>query len=734
MSVLHTLRRLSKQFVLRIREHGLRSALAAARGYVERRLHPPPPPPPAPPPPAPSLKDIHTHFARIALDAFLASGARLKVPQFPRVDVSILLVLHNRAELTLACLNSILASQDVSYEIVVVDNASTDRSHQLLDRIEGARILRNETNVGFGAAVNQAALEARGEYVLLLNNDTQLLGNSLEAAVRHISADPGVGAVGAKIVLLDGSLQEAGSIIWQDGTALGYGRGDSPLSAPYMFRRDVDFCSGAFLLTPRRLFLRHGGFDPRYNPAYYEDVDYCAQLWRDGWRVVYDPDVALLHYESASSASPEAAQALMHQKRALFVEKHQSWLALKHPAAGGKVVAARTASSKRKRILLIDELIPFNSLGAGYPRANRLLHELRGMGHQVTLYPLFSRNEQWPAIYDELPRDLEVMLGYEVPRLREFLMERRGEYDLLFISRPTCMRAVRELFQQHPDLAKTANIVYDAEALFCLREAKQYELQGTPFTASVLQERIAEEVKLAEGCFSVVSVSPAEAKHFQRLGFQRVHILSHAVEAVPGDKPFADRQGLLFVGPIHHPQSPNGDSTRWLLEEVVPRLKGQVARPALTLAGMWCPDALPAGTDCSSARILGKVPDLWQIYNEARVFVAPTRFSAGIPLKAIEAAAHGVPMVATPLVAEQLNWRHERELLVADGPQEFARQCLRLHQDADLWQRLRDGALRAAQRECSREAFAKNLKHILDEAMDQHVPIGKGRLPIGRAA
>ena len=98
-----------------------------------------------------------------------------------------------------------------------------------------------------------------------------------------------------------------------------------------MFRRDVDFCSGAFLLTPRRLFLKYGGFDPRFNPAYYEDVDYCVQLWRDGWRVVYDPDVVLLHYESASSASSEAAQELMRQKRELFVDKHRSWLA--HPAS-----------------------------------------------------------------------------------------------------------------------------------------------------------------------------------------------------------------------------------------------------------------------------------------------------------------------------------------------------------------------------------------------------------------
>src|SRR5262249_49150232 len=156
--------------------------------------------------------------------------------------------------------------------------------------------IRNSENRNFLLAVNQAALEARGRYLLLLNNDAQLLPGSLRAALDTIESEPGIGAVGGRLILFDGSLQEAGSIIWRDGSCLGYGRGDNPFASSYMFRRDVDYCSGAFLLTPLELWKKLGGFDEAFVPAYYEETDYCVRLWEHGFRVVYEPAAVLMHY------------------------------------------------------------------------------------------------------------------------------------------------------------------------------------------------------------------------------------------------------------------------------------------------------------------------------------------------------------------------------------------------------------------------------------------------------
>ena len=138
----------------------------------------------------------------------------------------------------------------------------------MLGRIAAARIIRNSENHNFLLAVNQAAREARGEYILLLNNDTELISGSLLAALNTIRGAPDIGAVGGRLILLDWRLQEAGSIAWRDGSCLGYGRGDNPFAPMYMFRRDVDYCSAAFLLTARAAWERLGGFDEAFKPAY----------------------------------------------------------------------------------------------------------------------------------------------------------------------------------------------------------------------------------------------------------------------------------------------------------------------------------------------------------------------------------------------------------------------------------------------------------------------------------
>ena len=222
---------------------------------------------------SPDLKEILTSIYRVQLQSFLNSRAVLELPHSESPEISVILVLFNRAELTLACLRSIAENHAERVEVIIVDNASQDETPLLLDQLRGGRIIRNTENRNFLLAVNQAAREARGEYLLLLNNDAQLLPGTLRSVVATIRGSAEIGAVGGKLVFLDGTLQEAGSIVWRDGSCLGYGRGDDPFAPMYMFRRDVDYCSGAFLLTPRKLWEQLGGFDEVFKPAYYEETD-----------------------------------------------------------------------------------------------------------------------------------------------------------------------------------------------------------------------------------------------------------------------------------------------------------------------------------------------------------------------------------------------------------------------------------------------------------------------------
>ncbi|WP_419653310.1 glycosyltransferase family 2 protein, partial [Thiolapillus sp.] len=214
------------------------------------------------------------------------------------------------------------------YEVVIVDNDSTDETERLLERVDGATIIRNDENKGFLLACNAGAKVAKGKYLLFLNNDAVLLDDSVSKAVQVIEQGDGIGAVGGKILLLDGSLQEAGSLVWNDGSCLGYGRCDLPDKPEYMFRRDVDYCSGAFLMVPLALFDELGGFDPVFAPAYYEETDFCLRLHENGYKVIYEPSISILHYEFGSSQGNDAT-SLQKRNRKAFVANHPEYLGRK---------------------------------------------------------------------------------------------------------------------------------------------------------------------------------------------------------------------------------------------------------------------------------------------------------------------------------------------------------------------------------------------------------------------
>ncbi|MEP7113985.1 MAG: glycosyltransferase family 2 protein, partial [Ilumatobacteraceae bacterium] len=200
-------------------------------------------------------------------------------PAHDRVSTSIVIPVLNNAAFTHRCLRSIIEqTASGSYEVIVVDNGSDDRSRQMLSRIDGPRLIRNDANVGFVGACNQGAGAARGDFVLFLNNDTIVVSGWLDALLRTFERDSSVGAVGAKLIYPDGRLQEAGGIIWRDGAGWNYGRHGESDAPEFNYLREVDYCSGACLLVRRSLFEMLGGFDNRYAPAYYEDTDLCFRL------------------------------------------------------------------------------------------------------------------------------------------------------------------------------------------------------------------------------------------------------------------------------------------------------------------------------------------------------------------------------------------------------------------------------------------------------------------------
>jgi GT2 family glycosyltransferase len=238
--------------------------------------------------------------------AAFARGVALPAVETPRVSVVIPAFNHVRE--TLECLAALAAhtpSQD--YEVVLVDDASTDETPALLPLVANLRYRRSAANAGFIASSNLGAREARGEYLVFLNNDAQVTAGWLEPLIETFSTFERVGAVGPKILYPDGRLQDAGSMVNRDLSITMVGLDDDPDRARYNYAREVHYCTGACLVVERRRFEELGGFATELQPAYYEDCDLQLRMHEQGLRSIYQPASTVAHHLSLSMASPERA-------------------------------------------------------------------------------------------------------------------------------------------------------------------------------------------------------------------------------------------------------------------------------------------------------------------------------------------------------------------------------------------------------------------------------------------
>jgi O-antigen biosynthesis protein len=654
-----------------------------------------------------------TQRARADLHAFLAAGRRLVIPVEEVPDISVIVVLWNQAHLTLRCLRALQNQHGVAIEVILIDNASSDETPALLSRVEGVRVLRRNTNEGFVVGCNWGARAARGRVLLLLNSDAFVRPGAFAAAVTTLDSAPDVGAVGGRLVLPTGRLQEAGSIIWSDGSTAGYGRGLDPSASEAMFRREVDYCSAAFLLTPRALWNRLDGFDEIYSPAYYEEADYCMRLRAAGYRVIYEPAAVADHYEFGSRTKEYQTAQKTRRNRKIFRDRHAEILRSVHlPPCETNLLAARGCRTPvRRHLLVIDNEVPLGSLGSGYPRVREMLAAAVAMGWSVTFFPLHHVEIDWSAARREIPWEVEIIAGRGTSGLAGFLRERQGHYDLVMVSRPDNMRLVREALHHLPDVFDGSRLIYDAEALFANREITKAAIDGRTYSVAEAEALIGAEIAVAEGADAIVCVNESEADTFRTRQSAPVYVLSHSVEPADVAPSFRERAGFLFIGRLLEREAPNWLGLRWFIRECWPAIRASQPKAVLSVVGHLHPDH--ADLEAPGVRLLGPARDLRPHYDAARVFIAPIRFGAGIPIKILEATAAGLPTAGTRLMAHQLEWNPGIDMIADDGAQELAAASATLHDDAGIWEAMRVAARRRLENAYSAEAFQKGLRDLL---------------------
>jgi glycosyltransferase involved in cell wall biosynthesis len=381
-------------------------------------------------------------------------------------------------------------------------------------------------------------------------------------------------------------------------------------------------------------------------------------------------------------------------------------------------LARRGRAGAPDRILFVDDLLPDPRYGAGYPRAFAVVQAMLGAGVAVDCYPMSPIPADRRRLRRLLGGDVCLRHGDGANGLSRLLRRRGSEYRLIFVSRPSPMQAVAEALGPVQREGRLP-VIYDAEAVLAPRERRRRILVGAPWTDAEYDHALSAELELARSAQAVTAVSPPDAETIASVLDVPVHVLAHAVARRPHAPGPEGRRDLLFIGRLTGAasESPNVDSLCWFAEMVLPALDRLIGSGwRLHVAGLV--DSLEIAA-LRSDRILlhGVVDDLRPLYDQCRVFVAPTRFAAGIPLKLLEAMGQGIACVATPLLAHQLGTA-PAALPTGDTAEAFADACALLYREDAAWMSARAAGLAHVDAHASPESFERTIRAVLEDAMN----------------
>ncbi|KDE20909.1 hypothetical protein AZ09_05655 [Acetobacter aceti 1023] len=260
-------------------------------------------------------------------------------------------------------------------------------------------------------------------------------------------------------------------------------------------------------------------------------------------------------------------------------------------------------------------------------------------------------------------------------------------------------------------------VVTDTEAVASPREYRRLKLRGQA-PQNTLDDMLKNEFKNLFMSDKIVAVNKKDANLLASYNFSNVRVLGHLQAPLFSSPMWEDRHNILFLGSLHDQESPNVDSLEWFTHAVLPLLEKRLPENVrLTICGYVSPRVdLTSLLQNRRVTVTGRVEDVTPIYNQHRVFIAPTRFAAGIPYKLHEAAAHGLPIVATNLLCEQVGWIPGEDMLCADisDAQAFADAIIRLYEDKDLWNSIHQHALERIRKENTKENYIETIKEIIE--------------------
>jgi GT2 family glycosyltransferase/glycosyltransferase involved in cell wall biosynthesis len=603
-----------------------------------------------------------------------------------QVAVSIIVPVFNQWRFTRACLNSVLEvcqREGVTYEVILADDGSSDETVRAAALYPGLRVIKTPRNLGFLRNCNNAARYARGQYILLLNNDTIVLPGWLYTLCQTLDRDKGAVIVGPKLLYPNGSIQDAGAVLFSDGSAHNVGRGyyrhglgyprDMPI---FNIERDADYISGACVLVRKSFWDEAGGFDERYQNAYCEDADLAMTARSLGGRVVYQPASEVVHFANRSYGEQAISRIVDLQRgnTELFLAKWRDLLVQDHLpvvpwyiAMGNAEHVAAAGAVDRRRVGRLNVLYfsPFASHPASHGNRatiNHFARHIQEMGHSVHFVLLLMQANEFEE------RDLEDMrAAWDTVDIIPYAnwSDPNGEpipFDGWY--EEGIGEIVRSLCAVHDVDVVFCSYVFQSKLLefvprYMLKVIDTHDKMGDRFDmlrANGAPLEFFSCTQADEGAYFrradvVIARREEEARYFNQVsGRETALVIPHVEPARFVDRRFSD---LNKVGIVASANQINLAQLRECLAAIDRKRQGAACSFTVHVAGEIrnMVDRLPAGEkivfEKPWVRMLGFVPDIGAFYSGMDLILSPVTMGTGINVKTVQAMAFGTPLLTT---------------------------------------------------------------------------------------
>jgi GT2 family glycosyltransferase len=642
----------------------------------------------------------------------------LSFPVVDSPDVSVVIPAHNKIELTYLTLASLLlASNTASFEVIVVDDGSTDETATLEDFVSGITVVHNKQSQRFIRACNAGVAQARGTYVALLNNDVEVTTGWLDALIDGFERFDNVGQVGSKLLYPNGKLQEAGGIIWGSGNPWNYGNGSNPWDPRFCYARQADYLSGAAMMTTRAIWDEVGGLSSYLEPMYFEDTDFSFKVRQAGYKTYAIPSSIVYHYEGMTSGTDTSSGFKRYQEvnRPKFKRRWAS--AFSGFGAEGVNPDLEKDRGIVGRVLFIDYATPRPDRDAGSYAAVQEIKLVQSLGYKVTFLP--NNLAHMGSYTDKLQEmGVEVIYAPFFLSIDDFLEKHARDFDAFFITRFYVARGVMDKLRR---LAPATRILFNNADLHFLRELRAGIAASDEDKIEAARKTRDEELAVMRDVDVVLSYNDVEHAVIQSHTDGSVKVTKcpwvvDIPENVPGPK---DRKGISFLGNYQH--TPNAEGIIWFTRQVMPLVEADHPDAVLTIYGSAMTDEI---RDLKSPVVdpRGFIPDIADAYNQHRIFVAPLLTGAGIKGKVLAALAHGIPCVLSPTAAEGVGLRHEHDCLIATTPPEWRDAINALMRNNKLWMKLSRNARTYVSEQFS-FATGRELMRAAFEQVDLYSPV-----------